>query len=257
MRGIAVRETRVDLRGPVEDRRWVLVDDEGMIITQRTQPRMTLIVPRFDGDELVVDAPGMQQLRTRPRHIENGEGQRFRAQVWHDELQLPEPDRAYSAWFSDYLGVSCRLLYQPDSVVRPVEAPWNTPPWQTSLSDAYPLLVLGQASLDFLNSKLEVPVTVARFRPNIVVAGTTAHEEDEWRRARMGDVEMSLVKLCVRCAIPQIDPETAETGVEPLRTLAKYRRQAETGKVLFAQNALVVKPGVLRVGDEVEVLEGG
>lgn len=251
-RGIAVEETRVDVSGPVGDRRWMLVDDEGVMISQRTQPRMTLIEPRFEGEDLVVEAPGMGALRIRPW---SGEGEWFRGQVWHDELRLPEPDAAYSEWFSSYLGQSCRLLYQPDSVVRPVEAPWDSPPWRTSLADAYPLLLLGQASLDLLNTKLEQPVTIKRFRPNLVITGITAHEEDEWKRVRIGEVELAVVKACVRCAIPLVDPETGETGVEPLRTLARYRRIPESSKVLFAQNALVTKPGVLRVRAEIEVLE--
>ncbi len=252
-RGIPVEETRVDVSGPVRDRRWMLVDNDGVMISQRTQPRMTLIEPRFEGDDLLVEAPGMKALRIRAW---SGEGEWFQGQIWKDELELPEPDAAYSEWFSSYLRQSCRLLYLPDSIVRPVEAPWNDPRWRVSLADAYPLLLLGQASLDLLNAKLEQPVTIKRFRPNLVVAGSAAHEEDQWKRVRIGEVELALVKLCIRCAIPLIDPETGETGVEPLRTLAQYRKKPGTNNVLFAQNALVTKPGVLRVGSEIEVLEG-
>lgn len=240
------------MRGPVHDRRWMLVDDDGMMISQRTQPRMTLIESRFEGDGLIVEAPGMPTLRI---GAGPGEGEWFRGQVWDDELRLPEPDREYSEWFTKFLGQSCRLLYQPDEVLRPVEAPWNTPEWRMSLADELPLLLISQASLDLLNEKLDAPVTMERFRPNLVIAGCSAHEEDGWARVRIGEVEMAVVKACVRCAIPLVDPETGETGVEPLRTLAQYRKKPDSNKVLFGKKALVTKPGVLRVGDEVEVLE--
>lgn len=251
-RGIAVDEIQVDVMGPARDRRWMLVDDEGLMLSQRTQPRMALIAPSFDGDDLIVEAPEMPALRIRPWC---GGGEWSRARVWHDELRLPEPDPAYSEWFRSYLGQSCRLLYQPESVIRPVEAPYDTSPWRVSLADGFPLLLVGQASLDLLNQKLEVPVTMERFRPNLVIAGSAAHEEDGWRRVRIGEVELAVVKACVRCAIPLVDPVTGETGVEPLRTLAQYRKKPDSTKVLFAQNALATTPGLLRVGDEVEVLE--
>jgi uncharacterized protein YcbX len=242
----------VDVSGPVRDRRWMLVDEDGLFLTQRNQPRMALIVPRFEGEDLIVEAPGMPAIRIRSWR---GEGEWLRARVWHDELRLPEPDPVYSEWFSSFLGRSCRLLHQPDQVVRPVEAPYDSSQWRVSLADGYPLLLLGQASLDLLNAKLDEPVTIKRFRPNLVVAGSAAHAEDSWRRLRIDEVELAVVKSCVRCAIPLIDPETGETGVEPLRTLAGYRKKPNSNNVLFAQNALVTRPGLLRVGDEVEVLE--
>jgi uncharacterized protein len=249
-RGIAVDQARVDVSGPVWDRRWMLVGDDGVALTQRTLPRMALIVPRFAGEDLVVEAPGMAAVRIRRW---TGEGEWARVRIWRDDLRVPHPDAAYSEWFSEFLGISCRLVHLPDEVVRPVEAPWNQEPWRTSLSDAYPLLVLGQASLDLLNGKLAEPVTVARFRPNVLVDGIAAHEEDSWRRVRIGEVEINVVKPCARCVLTLVDPVTAETGIEPLQTLATYRRGAN-GKVLFAQNALVTKTGVLRVGETVEVL---
>ena len=239
--------------GPVRDRRWMLVDEDGLFLTQRTQPRMALIAPRFAGEDLIVEAPNMPTLRIRSW---SGEGEWFRARVWRNELRLPHPDPRYSEWFTSFLGQSCRLLHQPDSVVRPVEAPYDGPPWRVSLSDGFPLLLVSQASLDLLNQKLEVPITIERFRPNLVIAGSSAHAEDEWRRLRIGEVELAVVKPCVRCAIPLVDPVTAEAGVEPLQTLARYGREPNSSKILFAQNALVTQPGLLRVAVEVEVLEG-
>jgi uncharacterized protein YcbX len=248
-RGIAVDQVRVGMAGPDRDRRWVLVDDDGLMVTQRTQPRMALLVPRFEGEDLVVEAPGMTELRIGEWQ---GQGDWIAVRIWHDDLRLPHPDTGYSEWFSDFLGQRCRLAHLPDAVVRPVEAPFDRAPWRVSLADSFPLLVIGQASLDLLNERLPEPVTMARFRPNLVIAGSGAHEEDGWRTVRVGEVELTITKPCVRCAIPLVDPVTAETGVEPLRTLATYRRKPDSSKVLFGQNALVTKAGVLRVGDAVE-----
>jgi uncharacterized protein len=248
-RGIEVEQTELDLSGPVRDRRWMLVNDDGVAITQRTQPRMVLMTPRLEGDELAVEAPRMTPLQIRSW---TGEGEWVRVRIWDDELRVPHPDPAYSEWFSSFLGQSCRLVHLPGAVVRPVQPPHNEAPWRVSLADAYPLLVLGQASLDLLNQKLKDPITIERFRPNVVIEGAAPHEEDRWRRVRVGEVELTCVKACIRCAIPLVDPATAKTGIEPLRTLAQYRKLPD--KVQFGQNALVVTPGVLKVGAPVQVL---
>ncbi len=230
----------------------MLVDDGGVCLTQRTLPKMALMVPRFDGEDLIVEAPAMMPLRIRGW---SGEGDWVQVRIWDDELRVPHPNPAASEWFSSFLGQSCRLVHLPDAVVRPVQAPYDKVPWQVSLADGFPLLVLGQSSLDLLNNKLPAPVGMARFRPNVVIAESTAHEEDGWQLIRIGAVELALVKPCERCAIPLVDPETAKTGVEPLRTLAKYRKLPNAVK--FGQNALVITPGLLRVGMQVQVPKAG
>jgi uncharacterized protein len=249
IRGIEVDRVRVDLSGPQRDRRWMLVDEYGLCLTQRVQPRMTLAIPRLEGEDMVIEAPGMPLL-----HIckWSGEGERIPVRIWHDELELPHPDPAYSKWFSAFLRQRCRLVHLPDSIVRPVEAPFAQAPWRVSLADSFPLLLIGQASLDQLNHRLPEPVSMARFRPNLVIGDSAPHQEDGWQKLYCGDVEMGIAKPCVRCAIPLVDPLRAETGIEPLRTLATYRRKPDSSKVLFGQKAVVVKPGTLRVGDAVQ-----
>jgi uncharacterized protein len=253
-RGIALEQTRVDVTGPARDRRWMLVDSEGGFLSQRRFPAMALLASRFEGENLIVEAPGMPPLRVR---LSCGCAETIPVRLFDENLRLPPLDPCYDEWFSTFLGFPCRLVHLPDSIVRPIEPPWNTAPWRTSLADGYPILILGQASLDLLNEKLEEPITIARFRPNLVIAGTAAHEEDCWRRVRIGEVELALVKACARCAIPQVNPETAETGIEPLQTMARYRTGIRNGnrKVFFAQNALVTAPGLLRCGQTIEVLE--
>jgi uncharacterized protein len=249
-RGIAVSETPLDMSGPLRDRRWMLVDDDGVFLSQRRLPRMALLSPRFDGDDLVVEAPDMPSLVIQSW---SGEGDTISVQVWHDRLQLPHPHVSYSQWFSSFLGQSCRLVHLPATVVRGVEPPYNNRPWSVSLADGYPLLLVGQASLDLLNDRLPVPVGMERFRPNLVIGEAIAHEEDGWRRLRIGEVELAVVKPCTRCSMVLIDPNTGDSGLEPLQTLARYRKEQQ--QVLFAQNALVITPGVLRVNLPIEVLE--
>jgi len=249
-RGIPVPETALDITGPLPDRRWMLVDDEGVFLSQRRLPRMALISPHFEGTDLVVTAPNMTPLVISRW---SGEGDWVPVRIWRDALQLPHPNPRYSEWFSSYLGESCRLVHLPDTVVRPVETPFNTGEWRVNLADGYPLLVVTQASLDLLNERLPAPVAMERFRPSLVISGTAAHEEDHWRRLGIGGVELAIVKPCARCPIVLVDPSTAQSGVEPLRTLARYRKTPKG--VMFAQNALIVKPGLLQTGAAVEVVE--
>jgi uncharacterized protein len=249
-RGTAVSETPLNTSGPARDRRWMLVDEEGLFLSQRKLPQMALIYPRFEGDDLVVTAPNMPPL-TIPSW--SGEGDWIPVRIWRDQLTLPHPNRAHSEWFSAFLGRTCRLVYLPDTVRRHVEPPFDQPEWRVSLADGYPLLLLTQASLDLLNERLASPVGIERFRPNLVISGTAPHAEDDWRRLQIGSVQLAIVKPCARCSTVLVNPNTAEVGVEPLRTLARYRRLPRS--VLFAQNALVANPGQLRVGASVEVLE--
>ncbi len=246
-RGIRVAETPLDFSGPAKDRRWMLVDSEGVFLSQRKLPRMALIHPRFDETDLVVTAPGMPPLVI-PEW--SGEGEWIPVTIWRDRLILPHPNQIYSDWFSSFLGLNCRLVYLPASVTRLVEPPFDSPEWRVSLADGYPLLLLTEASVDLLNSRLPSQVSVERFRPNVVISGTPPHEEDRWRRLQIGSVQLAIVKPCARCSIVLVDPETAALGTEPLRTLDGYRR--ETGKVMFAQNALVVAPGQVRLSMAVE-----
>src|SRR5947209_6961058 len=151
-RGIAVNETRVEPSGPTLDRRWMLVDEDGLFLSQRRLPRMALLTPRFAGEAVVVEAPGMSPLTIAPVPASfNGES--IPVRLWRDELRLPHPDPRCSDWFSRFLNHSCRLVHLPDTVVRGVEPPFDLSPWRVSLADGYPLLLIGQASLDALNNR--------------------------------------------------------------------------------------------------------
>lgn len=250
LKGIAVSEMQLDTSGPVQDRRWMLVDEEGLFLSQRKLPRMVLIEPRLEGSAIVLTAPGTPPLLI-PKW--SGQGQWIPVRIWGDDLTLPHPDPTYSDWFSSFLGRPCRLVHLPDTVTRNVEPPFHDPQWRVSLADGYPLLVVTQAALDLLNSKLPSPLTMERFRPNLVVTGAPPHAEDTWDKIQVGAVQLAIVKPCARCSIVLIDPTTAQSGIEPLKTLAQYRGMPNG--VMFGQNALVVNPGHLRVGTPVEIAE--
>ncbi len=250
-RGIAVAEAELTTSGPDNDRRWMLVDEEGLFLSQRKVPRMALIEPRLEGADLVVTAPGMSPLVMSA--ASRGAGELMPVTIWHDHLKLPHPNPAYSQWFSIFLGQSCRLVCLPDNVIRNVEPPFDGPEWRVSLADGYPLLVVTEASLIMLNEHLTSPVGIERFRPNLVVSGTAPHEEDDWRRVQVGSVQLAIVKPCARCSIVLVDPSTGAVGIEPLRTLARYRNLPRG--VMFGQNALVINPGKLCVGAAVEVVD--
>ena len=249
-RSVPVRELPLGDRGPVGDRRWMLVDATGLMLSQRDRPRMALIVAENGPQELVCAAPGMSELRAPVPPPGNGEG--ISAQVWDDQVEVQLASAAAHSWFSQFLGVECRLVYQPDDAFRQVNRVYAAKGVGVSLADGFPLLLIGQGSLDDLNRRLESPIEMRRFRPNLVVTGSGAFEEDNWREIRAGEVAFSLVKPCARCAIPTVDPETGELGREPMRTLATYRRRGHD--IFFGWNILARTAGTIRLGDPVEVL---
>ena len=249
-RGVPVREMPLDDHGPVGDRRWMLVDATGLMVSQRDYPHMALIGAERNGDGLICAAPGMPVLHaTIPQA---GATARLAAIVWDNEVEVQLAADEAHAWFSQYLGGECRLVYQPDDAFRQVNRIYAPKGTGVSLADGFPLLLIGQGSLDDLNRRLEPPIEMRRFRPNLVVTGSEAFEEDSWREIRVGELAFSLVKPCARCSIPSVDPETGKMGNEPMRTLATYRRRGND--IFFGWNVLPRTIGTIRIGDPVEIL---
>jgi uncharacterized protein YcbX len=246
--GIAVDEWEVDERGLRHDRRWMLVDETGSFLSQRKLPRMALIKVRIESDGLVVDAPGMSSLQVPFRPPD---GKLMLTRVWDDlvESQTVDDDN----WFSEFLAVRCKLVYLPDESMRPVDAAYAAPGDRVSLADGFPFLLISEASLADLNARLEQPLPMNRFRPNLVVGGCEPFAEDGWRRVCIGRLTFRVVKPCARCTITTVDQESATKGKEPLRTLARFRRAGN--KVHFGQNLIHDETGSLRVGDPVEILQ--
>ncbi len=247
--GTAPREWEVDVRGFRYDRRWMLVEPSGEFITQRENPALALIRPRFQPPHLVIEAPGMPPLTIALAPMG---GRPLNVRIWDDRVDALLPDQRADQWFTDYLGSPTLLAWMPDACVRPVDPFYAEPADQASFADGFPFLVIAEASLDDLNSRLAEPLPMNRFRPNLVVGGATPFAEDEWRRIRIGSMEFRVVKPCARCVITTTNQLTGARGVEPLRTLATYRRI--DGKVMFGQNVLHDGPGRLALGDLVNVV---
>ena len=250
LRGLSPERWRADRFGLAGDRRWMLVNESGEFVTQRQQARMALIDTRLDDDHLVLSAEGMLPLEL-PR--EPAAGETRRVTVWNDRVNALDAGDGAAHRLSDFLDQPVRLVHFPGDGDRPVDPSYAGAHDRTAFSDGFPFLLISQASLNDLNTRLEHPLPMLRFRPNLVVAGSEPYAEDRWRHIRIGEVEFRLVKPCSRCVIPTIDPQTAKKSPEPLRTLANYRRRGN--KVHFGQNLLHDGIGSLNQGDEVEILE--
>jgi uncharacterized protein YcbX len=229
----------------------MIVDAEGRFVTQREVPRLALVKTAFDesekGKSIRLEAPGLDPVEL---PLEHEIGARRAVQVW-DHLGHAVPHREGSAWISRFLGPNHALVYMPDSEIRPVDPERARPGDMLSFVDAYPVLLISEASLADLNGRLADPITMERFRPNIVVGGTTAFAEDGWTKVTIGGVGFRGAKRCDRCVVTTVNPETGECGHEPLRTLATYRKL--DGKVWFGMNLIHDGPGRVAVGDEVLV----
>ncbi len=249
VRGVPVESVRVDALGPRHDRRWMLVDPSGEFLSQRSHPRMALISVGIEGHHLHVTAPDMSLLSV---SLLPCEGNPVPVHVWRDVVRaLPVSEEA-DGWFSEFLSTPCRLVYMPEDTVRPVDPRYGREGDRVGFADAYPFLLLSEASLQDLNSRLLEPVSMLRFRPNLVVSGTEPYAEDGWREIEVGGIRLRVVKPCARCSIVTVDPATAHRGKEPLRTLAEYRRAGDG--VYLGQNLIHNSPGVLNLSDQVSVL---
>ncbi len=255
-RGQAIATADFDARGIAHDREFVVVDASGKFLTQRQIPRMALIAPEVVAGGLRVSAPGMAPV-TFERVVE---GDRIWVEIWKDQAVGVDQGDAIAGWLSDFLGTPVRLARMADGHVRQVDQTYARPEDQTGFSDGYPLLLVAEESLIELNRRLagrgEATLPMDRFRPNIVVAGGgVPNDEDAWGEIRIGGaggMTLNGVKLCARCAITTTDQQTAETGKEPLRTFAGYRRFPRG--VMFGQNMTFDGLGSIAVGDDVAVM---
>jgi len=246
--GFSPPEWNVDHFGLRHDRRWMVVDLAGEFITQRKEPRLALIRPALVDHSLVLRAPGMPDLELA---LLPSSGRRVQVQVWNDMTEGVPVSPEAAQWLSRFLGRPVRLLWMPDDVVRATD-PTYAAGYQVSFADGFGFLLISEASLHELNSRLETPLPMNRFRPNLVVSGAEPFAEDNWRDLRLGGLELTVVKPCARCVITTTNQDTAQRGAEPLRTLATFRRQ--DGQVMFGQNVVHRGTGRLLAGTPLEVL---
>ena len=252
-RGQAITVADFDARGVAHDREFVVVDASGKFLTQRQIPRMALIAPEVVVGGLRVSAPGMASVAFE-RVVE---GDRLWVEIWKDQAVGVDQGDEIAEWLSAFMGRPVRLARMAEDHVRQVDQTYARPEDQTGFSDGYPLLLVAEESLVELNRRLEergeAALPMDRFRPNIVVAGGgVPNDEDSWGEVRVGSITLNGVKLCARCAITTTDQQTAETGKEPLRTFAGYRKFPRG--VMFGQNMTFDRPGRIAVGDPVAVM---
>ncbi len=248
--GIQLHQVEVFEKGLQYDRRWLLVDSNGRFITQRSHPQMALFRVSLTEDGLLVQYPGYGAISI-PFHSPSQE--RIPVQVWDDQLEAILVNLDLSNWFTEILKQPVQLVSMPTDSKRLVDERYAHNQETVSFADDFPFLLISQASLDDLNSRMEEPVSMRRFRPNFVVSGFEAFQEDTIQEIRIGDVPFSIVKPCARCILTTIDPDTAVRGKEPLFTLAKYRKAGN--KVLFGQNLLFRSSGVVTTNDPITILQ--
>lgn len=251
--GIDLEIADVTSRGLAFDRRWVIVDENNRFISQRECPKMAKLIPNIKSGQMeIIDFEGPIDRISFPLTSPNTQAEDVT--IWDDVVPAKEVSKEVSAWLSKYMGRPARLMYMHEESIRQADQRYAiSPNDQVSFADGYPILIISEAALELLNSKLDEPIPMNRFRPNIVVSGTTAHEEDSWRKIATQSQTLYGVKPCARCKITTIDQETGVSGKEPLRTLATYRQTAN--KILFGENFIPTNEGQLAVGDVIAVLE--
>jgi hypothetical protein len=225
----------------------MVVNADGGMLSQRTHPRLALIRPAIGDGTLRVETPGMPALEL---PLAPAPAVTMPVTVWDDTCTAVWTGERAARWFSEVLETDCSLAFMPDGTVRPANPAYAPPGHRVSFADAFPFLLISEASLADLNGRMATPLPMNRFRPNLVIAGAPAFGEDGLTTFRIGSLGFRVVKPCDRCVVTTTDQATLERGQEPLRTLATYRRI--DGKVYFGQNVVHQGAGRLAVGDRLQ-----
>jgi len=244
-------EAFVKERGLQYDRRWMLVDDSGRFITQREYPIMA-------GFSVEIDESGLNighklypnEFQLIPFEFDSLNTRKV--SVWESDLEVVAIPENYNNFFSEILGTPCTLVFMNGESLRNANRLITGKSTKVSLADAYPYLIISEASLEDLNLRLKSPVEMKRFRPNLVIKGCEAYKEDTWKEIRIGHTSFKIVKPCPRCVITTINPEDFKKSSEPLSTLATYRKVDNV--VNFGMNAIAIDQDIIRCGDEVQIL---
>ncbi len=264
MKGISLESVQLEKRGFKYDRRWMLVDQDNRFISQRQYPQMALIEPSFESDVmdfgLSVRAPNMPVLII-PYPDEQIElYDEIEVTCWDDKVNVNHINTAIDNWFSEFLDIDCQLVYMPEKTMRPVDPDFARSAENdiASFSDGFPNLIISEASLEDLNHRANINLSMSRFRPNIVLSGCEAYEEDLFGHFKINQIDFYAVKPCSRCIITTIDPQTGQKeSREPLKTLAQYRKMKN--KVFFGQNLLhklsITSDNQLNIGDKLDIVK--
>ncbi len=249
--GISLQQAVITDRGFEHDRRWMLVDEQGTFISQRSRYQMALFrLSAVENGFRVTYEPDGSSMLIAYHHTT---GPEIRVTVWDDNCTAVLVNAEADAWFSARLNLQCRLVYMTSGSLRPVDERYARRQEIVSFADAYPYLLLGQSSLSKLNAKLTEPVMADRFRANIIFTGAEPHFEDQMAELVISGVRFFGVKPCARCVMIGVDQQTAQLQKEPTKTLAGYRTKNK--KIYFGQNLIHQGEGILKVGDQIQVIK--
>jgi uncharacterized protein YcbX len=232
-RGTALQSVALDRFGIAGDRRWMLVDDAGRFVSQRSLPALARLAVTLDARGLALGIDDESLFVAVPGPA----APVIEVEVWGDRLPARLAADEAAHWLTRRLGTPLRMVWMPDDAQRAVDPAFAGQGHCVSFADGFPLLLISQ---------------VDRFRPNLVIGGAAPHAEDQWRKLRIGAVEIELVKPCTRCVVPSIDQQTARRDPAINRVLAAYRRR--DGAITFGMNGVAAAGGILQVGDDVALL---
>jgi uncharacterized protein YcbX len=251
-KGTTLARCRLTEFGLLNDRRWMVVDAQNSFLSQRSLPRMSLIEPFVETGSLILKAPNARTLEI-PFEADSRAPRSVR--IWDDSCIAHDCGDEAAQWFTEVLETEARLVIRGDKFQRPLNTKYAVHGDQVGFADAFPLLLISSASLRDLNDRLDHPIPMNRFRPNLVVSGCDPYAEDRWRRLFIGDITVRVCKPCARCTVPTVNQSTGIAGKEPLTTLATYRKGSGE-KVFFGQNLInEQKDGELVVGMEIKIEE--
>ena len=248
--GVSVAASEITNKGLKYDRRWMLVDHHLSFITQRECPQMSLLKVQIGNGFLTISDKNFNTSGLIIPFDEFDKGQ-FDVTIWNAVCRANGTNKYINQWFSDILKINCRLMYMPDETMRPVNTTSGYAPKGkfTSFADAYPFLMLSEESLNDLNTRLQTPVSINRFRPNLVFNGATPYFEDELEDFKINEVKFTGLENCARCSIISINQDNALISKEPLKTLSTYRRRGKN--VCFGRNVVHSGIGKIGVGDKI------
>lgn len=245
---ISLSEAVLEEKGLQYDRRWMLVDESGLFLSQRTFPKMALLQVRLTADGLLVTDKKNSEISISIPFVPKSTLKKS-VTIWDDTVEALLVDKDVSKWFSEQLGMPCDLVLMPDSAQRKLKPKYAVNGESVSFADGMPYLLIGQSSLSDLNAKLRNPVPMDRFRPNFVFDGGGGFVEDSWQEIQVGDAHFKITKPCTRCVMTTVDQDDASKSKEPLRTLASYR--TVDGNVMFGQNMLLLSGQKVKIGDQI------
>ncbi len=257
--GISLTQSQVTKRGLQYDRRWQVVDENGKFFTQRDQRELTLLQVEDVGESFLVK----HKIKNNKPLLFPKEptdcSSKMTVSIWKDTVQACIVGKNQSDWFSEILGTKCHLVYMPETTHRKVNPKYSEQGDVVSFADGFPILILGEASLNDLNRRLEEPLPMNRFRPNLVFNIGASYEEDDWQLIQIGPNNVFRGgKPCQRCIVTTINQESGKAGKEPLKTLASFRHWGDG--VYFGMNLIwdeIKSKGsaTIQIGDEINILK--